>query len=159
MAGHMEDPGFLPPQIQLRAGEVPQEILHLQRIRRRNTGRHEILRDGDPLLAGLIRNPLPLRTSRADQKLLLIRRMQPAAREPPGAQNVIMMTVGQNQPHRPIGQRPHKAGDILQAVSRVDQDRFAFSLDQRHADAHDILDMGHSGRDFLNGKHLVRPPS
>ncbi len=81
-------------------------------------------------------------------ELLQILPGHPAFPEPPGTQHMIMMTVGQNQLHRPVCQRFDIGPDILYAVAGVDQQGGVAAFQQGKADPHAVRDVRDSGENW-----------
>lgn len=65
--------------------------------------------------------------------------------KPAGPQSMVMMIVSQQHGKRLVRQRADEGRHILRAVAGIHQQGSLFSLDEGHAHAHRIPDMGYAG--------------
>ena len=84
-----------------------------------------------------------------------ILRQQEYFTEPPAAQGMVVVAVGQDHGKGPVRKPPHKRAHVLRAVARIHQQRPVRARQQRHAHAHGVPDMKDAGQHFLPFKRHV----
>ena len=154
VARHKDHADFPAAQVLFQAVKGAGFPVEADRLRQADRRRHEVIRHRHALPFRLRHNLPALALAAPLPEFVHVRFGQQCLSEPPGAQHMVVMPVGQVNLHRFVRQRPYTRLHVLHPVSGVEQRRAFSPLDQRKTDAHGVPDMFHPRGDFSKPKHI-----